>query len=109
MSLFAYSFIASNPQPEKHAPGHQTELQAQLGTVNPEVAEKVHLVMAQLDDHHANEVAEALTKIGSIGKVIANLEERTFTIEYDGSMLNKDKLVKALNTEGIEIKAAHNR
>jgi copper chaperone CopZ len=85
----------------EEAGGSETVLEGQISQINPTTAKSLKVQLQELDSENcANDVANALAALGSIGKIRCDLTTKQFEVEYDSAVLNEAKILGVFNKVG---------
>jgi len=97
--LVTYALVASPPQKiQEHS--HEEEEQpriisGRLGQIDPANAKRITVKVERLDEKCANEIAQALSALGCIGELSADLGAKIFKIEYDSTKTSENQILQA--------------
>ena len=105
MIAFAYASappkVAGDDCGEDHSEQSASVLEGEITPVNPASAKYLTVQLNRLDgETGANNIANALAALGSIGKIKCDMTTKQFNVQYDGKTLDADKILRTLEKAG---------
>lgn len=105
-AMTAYAYVTSPPKEAGHdCADHETEaasvLEGEITPINPATAKYLTIQLDRLDgENGANIIANALATLGSVGKIKCDMTTKQFNVQYDGKMMDKDRILQTLEKAG---------
>lgn len=105
-AMTAYAYVTAPPEVAGHdCDEHETEaasvLEGEIMPVDPASAKYLTVQLSRLDgETGANNIANALAALGSIGKIKCDMTTKQFNVQYDGKALDADRILQTLEKAG---------
>ncbi|MDI6815884.1 MAG: hypothetical protein QME41_01640 [Actinomycetota bacterium] len=106
-AMIAFAYASAPPKVtgddcgEDHSEQSVSVLEGEITPVNPASAKYLTIQLNQLDgEAGANNIANALAALGSIGKIKCDMTTKQFNVQYDAKTMDKEKILQTFEKAG---------